>query len=172
MPLFVSSRSMPDICYMRTASVSEIKQELKALPPAALLEMCLRLTRAKKENKELLTYLLFEAHDPASYIMQLKELIDEELAAADKHNLYILKKNLRKTLRLLNKHLRFPASKAAETEVLLYFCQQLHQHKIPYRKNNALANLYYGQIKKITTAIATLHEDLQHDFTRQLDELP
>ena len=156
---------------MRVASMNEIKEELKSLPGPGVLELCLRLARAKKENKELLTYLLFEAHDPNSYIMQLKQLIDEELSASNKNNLYILKKNLRKVLRVVNKHLKFTSSKAAEVEVLLYFCQSLQQQHVPYKKNNALATLYYGQIKKITTAVSTLHEDLQHDFNRQLEEL-
>ena len=162
---------MRDICPMRVASMAEIKQELKALPPAEVLELCLRLARAKKENKELLTFLLFEAHDPASYIQQLKAVIDEGLATSNKHNLYILKKNLRKLLRVINKHLRFAASKAAEAEVLLYFCSSLQEQQIPFRKSNALANLYFGQIKKIAAAIDTLHEDLQHDFNRQLEGL-
>ena len=50
---------------MKASTVSELKEELKHLPPAQLLELCLRLARFKKENKELLTYLLFEAHDTA-----------------------------------------------------------------------------------------------------------
>ena len=61
---------MRDICFMRVASMAEIKQELKGLPAAEVLELCLRLARSKKENKELLTFQLFEAHDPASYIQQ------------------------------------------------------------------------------------------------------
>lgn len=162
---------MRDICRMRVASMAEIKQELKALPPAEVLELCLRLTRAKKENKELLTFLLFEAHDLTGYIQQLKALIDEGLAASNKHNLYILKKNLRKLLRTVNKHLRFAASKSAEAEVLLHFCTSLQERHIPYQKSNALANLYYGQLKKIAAAIDTLHEDLQYDFKRQLEGL-
>ena len=162
---------MRDICAMRVASMAEIKQELKGLPAAEVLELCLRLARSKKENKELLTFLLFEAHDAASYIQQLKALIDEGLAASNKLNPYILKKNLRKLLRTVNKHLRFTASKAAEAEVLLYFCSSLQEQQIPFRKSNALANLYYGQLKKIAAAVDTLHEDLQHDFNRQLDGL-
>ena len=151
--------------------MAEIKQELKGLPAAEVLELCLRLARSKKENKELLTFQLFEAHDPASYIQQLKTLIDEGLAASSKTNLYILKKNLRKLLRAVNKHLRFASSKAAEAEVLLHFCSGLQEQQIPFRKSNALANLYYGQLKKIAAAVGTLHEDLQHDFNRQLEKL-
>jgi len=39
---------------MKTATVHEIKQELVATKPGDLVELCLRLARFKKENKELL----------------------------------------------------------------------------------------------------------------------
>ena len=65
---------------MKTASVQELKQELQSVPPARLLELCLRLARFKKENKELLTYLLFEAHDEEGYINSVNQVIDEGFA--------------------------------------------------------------------------------------------
>ena len=51
---------------MKTAAVKDIKQELLQRSPKELLALCLRLSRFKKENKELLTYLLFEASDEAA----------------------------------------------------------------------------------------------------------
>ena len=51
---------------MKTASLKEIKTELENVSPALLLELCLKVTKFKKENKELLTYLLFEEHDEKS----------------------------------------------------------------------------------------------------------
>ena len=48
---------------MKAATVHELKEELKHRSAAQLVELCNRLVRFKKENKELLTYLLFEAHD-------------------------------------------------------------------------------------------------------------
>lgn len=156
---------------MKAAGIHEIKQELKTLNATELLEVCLRLARAKKENKELLTFILFEEHDIDAYISHLKKETAEAFPHVNTHNLYFLKKNLRKILSWLNKHLRFAGSKAAEAEVLLYFCTCLHQYKIPYNNSTALQNLYHAQLKKIRAAIATLHEDLQHDFTRQLNEL-
>ncbi len=153
---------------MKTAGVPEIKTELKNLNAAELLEICLRLARAKKENKELLSYLLFDSYDADGYIGQLKAEIDEALSATNRHNLYILKKQLRKVLSLVNKHLKFMASKAAEAEVLLHFCHSIHLHSIPIKKTNTLTNIYQAQLKKINAAIDTLHEDLKYDFSRQL----
>ena len=60
---------------MKAASVSEIKAALKESSPAEVTELCLRLVRYKKENKELLSFLLFEAGDIEQYINNVKEEI-------------------------------------------------------------------------------------------------
>ena len=57
---------------MKAATVHQIKQELKTLQPEELLELCLRLSKFKKENKELLTYLLYESADEATYVESVK----------------------------------------------------------------------------------------------------
>ena len=46
---------------MKTATVTELKKELKTRSQSDLVELCLKLSKFKKENKELLTYLLYEA---------------------------------------------------------------------------------------------------------------
>ncbi len=53
---------------MKAASVNEIRKELEVRSKADLLTFCMRLIKHKKENKELLTFLLFHAHDTTSYI--------------------------------------------------------------------------------------------------------
>jgi hypothetical protein len=60
---------------MKAATLNELKHELSHLPAEELLDLCTRLARFKKENKELLTFLLFEAHDERSYIVSVKESI-------------------------------------------------------------------------------------------------
>ena len=44
---------------MKAATVKQLKDELKHSTSEELMNLCLRLSRFKKENKELLTYLLF-----------------------------------------------------------------------------------------------------------------
>ena len=58
---------------MKTASISELKQELQYRSEKEIMELCLRLARFKKENKELLTYLLFEAQDEEAYLEEKGE---------------------------------------------------------------------------------------------------
>ena len=84
---------------MKTATVHEIKQELLASPDKLLVDLCLRLSKFKKENKELLTYLLFEAHNEEGYIEEVKTTINEAFAELETGtNLYFAKKTIRKIL--------------------------------------------------------------------------
>ena len=74
-------------------------------------------------------------------------------------------------LRTANKHIRYTGSKQTEVVILLHFCSTLKSHGIPFNKSTALKNLYDQQIKKIKTSLASLHEDLQYDFQRELNLL-
>lgn len=156
---------------MKAASVQEIKQQLTGKSVAQLTDLCLRLARYKKENKELLTYLLFEANDLEGYIKSVKEEIDECFTEINSSHLYYAKKSLRKILRTANKYIRYSGSKIAETELLLYYCQKINDSEIKIKKSTALTNLYNGQTKKLQAAINSLHEDLQYDYLRQLENL-
>ncbi len=156
---------------MKAASIQEIKQELKALPPAQLTDLCLRLARFKKENKELLTYLLFEAHNQEQFIESVKKQIDEDFAAINTSHLYFAKKSLRKILRTSNRYIRYTGEKMVEAEVLLHYCVNFSGLKSSIQKSAALQNIYQSQLKKIAAAIATMHEDLQHDYVKQLKRL-
>ncbi|HVG15807.1 MAG TPA: hypothetical protein VM935_12630 [Chitinophagaceae bacterium] len=156
---------------MKAASVSEIKQVLKAKSSADLMELCLRLIRYKKENKELLTYLLFEADDIDAYISSIKAEMDEAFETVHKTNLYFAKKTLRKILRVATKYVRYTGSDTVEAELFIYFCTKLKASGIPYKKSTALVNIYNAQLKKAKEAIAGLHEDLQYEYLGQVQSL-
>ena len=156
---------------MKTATIQELKQELQAVNQPKLLELCLRLAKFKKENKELLTFLLFESHDEESYVNSVKGLIDEGFTELPKANLYLTKKSLRKILRIANRYIKYSGSKQAETALLIYFCSKMKNSGIPYQKSMVLNNLYEQQLKKIRAALQQLHEDLQYDLLKEVDEL-
>ena len=157
---------------MKAATVHEIKQALMGNTAKELAELCLRLAKFKKENKELLTYLLFEASDEELYIKEVQQEISSEMDQIDPgQNLYFAKKSIRKVLRIANKHIRYTGSKQAEVAILLHFCQSLKQSGIPFMKSTALHNLYQQQHKKINKALSTLHEDLQYDYRRTMDDI-
>ena len=156
---------------MKTATIQEIKQELLALQHNELAELTLRLARSKKENKELLTFLLFEAHDITGYIEGVKKEMEAAFLDINISHVYFAKKTIRKVLRITNKYIRFSGSKQAEAELLIHFCKLIVDSGIQINKNPALKNLYQNQLKKIEKAMATLHEDIQYDLNKLLAPL-
>jgi len=156
---------------MKPASVNEIKQKLKETDKKELIEICQRLARFKKENKELLTYLLFEEDDLSNYIKNVKEEIDEAFSQINVSNVYFAKKTIRKVLRIANKHIRYTGNKTAEVEILLHYLTNFKGLNLSWQKSTALMNLYKAQLKKIEAAIATMHQDLQYDYRRELQRL-
>jgi len=156
---------------MKAATINEIKQELKNTPPAILVELCLRLARFKKENKELLTYLLFEEHNEQVYILGVKAEIDAGFGELPRANTHLTKKSLRKILRTANKYIRYTSSKQTEAELLIHYCKTLKASGLLKTTGTAMHNLYLQQLKKIHAAVAQLHEDLQHDYRKEIAAL-
>ena len=153
---------------MAVAKISEIKKELEKLEFKELLEFCLRLTKFKKENKELLSFLLFDSDDISSYIQKVKSEVEEQFLQINKSNIYFIKKSVRKILRNVNKQIRFSASKQVEAELLIHFCNCITSNSIPIKKSVQLLNLYKNQLKKIEDALLLLHPDLQYDLRKQI----
>jgi len=156
---------------MKAASVRELKKELASRSPEELLEICLSLSKFKKENKELLTYLLFEANDEKSYIYTVKDEIDEQFETVNKKAYYLMKKGVRKVLRMVKKYIRYSKKKETEVELLLYFCQKLKEQRPSIANNTVLKNIFQREIDNIGKILLTLHEDLQFDYGERLDDL-
>jgi hypothetical protein len=156
---------------MKAVTISVLKKELAGLSSRKILEICLRLAKYRKENKELLTYLLFDSGDEEEYIRKVKSEIDLQLEEMNKSNLYYVKKSLRKTLRITNKYIRYSGNKQTEVELLLYFCRKFNELKIPVHKSVTLSNMYQRQLQKIKKAAGTLHEDLQFDYDKEVEQL-
>lgn len=156
---------------MKASTINELKQELVNAPASTVVELCLRLARFKKENKELLTYLLFEAHDTSAYIKSVKEAMALQFTDINKSNLYYVKKTLRKILRTAKKYIRYSGLAIVEVELLIYFCESMKDLDVAINKNPVLLNIYQNQIKNINKALTGLHEDLQFDYQRAIDKL-
>lgn len=156
---------------MKAASLNDLKQELLTLPPKKVLELCLRLAKFKKENKELLSFLLFDAHDENSYIESIKKEINDAFWEMPRGNMYIIKKGLRKILKSIGKYSKQTANKESEVEMLLHFCKNVMESGIRFRTNKALSNIYDQQIKKLHALTDQVHEDLRFDYKKQLERL-
>jgi len=156
---------------MKIESIVTIKKELKHLPKDDLLELCLRLGKFKKENKALLTYLLFESHDEDGYIESVKTTLDELFEGINADSYFYMKKTIRKILRQIRVYSRYSLKKTTEVELLLYFCERLNELKPSIHRNTTLSNLYERQILSIKKKIGVLHDDLQYDYNMQLEDL-
>lgn len=153
---------------MKAATVSQLKKELQHRSPEELLDLCLRLSKFKKENKELLTYLLFEADHEDGYIETVKTEIDELFNEINTNSYFYIKKSIRKILRNLKKYIRYSGNKETEVLLLLYFCEKLKAFRPSIRRNTTLVNLLERQLLYIEKKIALLHEDLQYDYGQLL----
>lgn len=156
---------------MKAVSLKEIKQELNHLTHNQVQELCLRLLRFKKENKELLTYLLFESSNETAYIESVKHYIDNQFEVINTKSYFYIRKSVRKILTNTKKYVRYSQHKETEVELLLYFCTKLKNFKPTIKNSPRLLNTYNRQIELIKKTIATLHEDLQFDYNLTLEEL-
>lgn len=156
---------------METASVARIKKDLKYLQPEIMQEMMIRLIKYKKDNKELLSYLLYEASDEQEYIRQVKEEIDFQFLSLNRSRIYLAKKTLRKALKTTQKYIRYSGQKETEIELLIYFCKKMKGSGLNYKASRVVFNLYINQVKRIQKVISTLHEDLQFDYRDELENL-
>ncbi len=156
---------------MKAVTVKKIKDELNHRSQNELMELCLKLSRFKKENKELLTYLLFEAHDEEAYTQSVKDLIDELFEEINTQSFYYIRKSVRKILTLTKKYIRYSKKKETEVALLLHFCKRLKEFRPSIDKSPRLTKVYGTQLTLAKKAMSSLHEDLQFDYQLELEEL-
>lgn len=153
---------------MKTATVRELKLDLKEKSQKELIEICLALSKFKKENKELLTYILFESENEAQYIENVKEECLEMFEEINTKSVYYIKKGVRKILKNIKKYIRYSKQKETEIELLLFFCTEL-KACIPNRyESKVLYNILETQLNIAKKKIPQVHEDLQYDYEREL----
>ena len=150
--------------------LQDIKKEIQHLPDEQLAELCLRLARHKKENKELLAYLLFEANNEQAFTEQVKAEVGFMFSQLPSQS-YLAAKSLRKILRLIGKYTKFMASKTAEIELLVSFCYSYLQYIDKRTSYKPIRLILTRQMEKIRTLILKLHEDLQFDYTEDYNRL-
>ena len=156
---------------MKAVTVKKIKDELSYKNSKELIDLCLRLSKFKKENKELLTYLLFESDNEEGYIESVKEQIDNLFEQINTKSYFYIRKSVRKILTLTKKFIRYSQKKETEVELLLYFCSKLKHFTPSISRSPRLVNTFDRQIQLIKKTITALHADLQYDFQIELENL-
>jgi len=157
---------------MKPATAVQIRKEIKFRSKEELEALCLRLARFKKENKELLTYLLFEADHEDSYVAEVKDFITQQFEESPKTNFYRTKKRIRKILRETKKFIRYSSVKETEVALLLHFCDQMIHFSNSIKRSKTMMQVYERQLTTIEKKIGELHEDLQLDYISELNDLP
>jgi len=135
-----------------------------------LVDLCLRMAKYKKENKELLGYLLFDSTNEDQYVQTVNAEVDQVFSEMNTYHPYLAKKTIRKALRIATKYIKYSGNPNTEIQVLIHFCRNLNSCGISIRRYPVLVNLYDRQIKKIQSVISKLHEDLQYDYNLELEE--
>lgn len=153
-----------------TYGLQDIKKEIQHLPNEQLAELCLRLVRYKKENKELLAYLLFEAANEQAFVEKVKGEAGFMFSQLPSHS-YQAAKSVRKVLRLISKYTKFIASKPAEIDLLISFCYHYLQYINRNTSYKPMRLILVRQVQKINAQIKKLHEDLQFDYAQEYDNL-
>ncbi|WP_296637933.1 hypothetical protein [Polaribacter sp.] len=156
---------------MKASTIKQLKDELSHKSAQELKDLCLQLARFKLENKELLTYLLFEANDEDQYIVNCKTFIDIQFVEIGTNNAYYVRKKIRKILTSTKKLIRFSKKKDTEAQILLHFCKKLKNYNPYFKRSNRLQNIFQTQMRMTSNAILKLHEDLQYDYQQELDNL-
>ena len=154
---------------MKAATVKAIKEELNMRSREELVELCLSLSKFKKENKELLTYLLYEVSDELSFINSIKEEIDLAFKEVNRTSYYYLKKSIRKILRNTKKNIRYSKKKQTEVELILFYCNKLKNFTPPISKSIPLTRIFEREIKRIEKIVTKLDADLQYDYGNEIE---
>lgn len=156
---------------MKSHTIHEIQKELSTLDKKEVLDMCMRLAKHKKENKELLSYLLFEVNDEKEYLEKIKKSLDELFHEINRKSAYTTKKGLQKVVRNLNKFIKNSSKKETELDLRIYFCKKVKAARIDLDSSKIISNLYYREIDKIKNVFSKLHEDMQYDYKEDLEKL-
>lgn len=156
---------------MKAVTVKQLKTELSGRTNDELIELCLRLSKFKKENKELLTYVLFQSSFELGYINNVKLEVNELFDEINISSYYFIKKSVRKILRKIKTYIRYSKNKETEIELLLYFCKKLASIKPSIKNNKVLTNIYLREMASIRKKLGGLHEDLQFDYSAEMDVL-
>lgn len=155
---------------MKPEKLSDLKKVLLVLSVPELTEICLRLAKYKKENKELLAYLLFDVNEPMKYAEDVKSFLIADFNTMQKHYFYSTK-SLRKIIRLINRYAKYTGSKQVETELTIWFCINYLTYADLRTTHKPLQGLLTRQFEKIIKLLPKLHEDLQFDYQKEFETL-
>ena len=154
---------------MDTASIKQLKDTLSTLGREELTRLLLRIVKFKKENKELLTFLLFEADDLDAYVYEISLEIKDEFENYRLKTAYYKRKGCRRILRMLKKYIKYAADKEVEVRLLLAYVTIVAESKT-FITDRVIQKIAFRQLLLAEKSIVKLHEDLQYDYQLELEK--
>lgn len=156
---------------MKAATLHQIKKELETYAPKKIMDLTLRLIKYKTENKELISYLLFDEDDLAGYISDLREDISAMFTDIRFLPSYQIKRVLKKALKFITRYAKYTNVKETEAELLLHFCSLMREHSLLRNTNKVISVIFYKQLEKVEKMLPGLHEELQYDYKDKIETL-
>ena len=92
------------------------------------MDLTLRLIKYKTENKELISYLLFDEDDLAGYIADLRDEVSVLFDDIHPFPPYQTKRGVRKALKFISRYSKYTNAKETESELLLHLCSLMKQN--------------------------------------------
>jgi hypothetical protein len=159
------------LCSMKAATITQLKKELETYTHQRLVETVIAAAKYKIENKELLSFILFDSDDIGGYVTDIKLEIDTAFDEIHNASFYVSVKRLRKILRLIQKYCKYIGAKEREVELLLHFCDRLLEHGYLRNRYKSLVVIYGRQLDKIEKLLPKIDEDLRFDYTERWQKL-
>lgn len=156
---------------MKAATLHQIKKELETSSPKRIMDLALRLIKFKTENKELISYLLFDEDDLAGYIADLRDEVSVMFDEIHPFPPYQTKRGVRKVLKFISRYSKYTNAKETESELLLHFCGLMRQNGMIRSSNKVISGIYYKQLEKVEKMLPVLHEELQYDYKQKIEYL-
>lgn len=157
---------------MEKISINIIKKELQELSQKQLVEICIQLAKARKENKEQLDFMLLKSHHLFQYEIDLKAEIDTQFEIFTYYKYYQLIKPLKAYVNSVLKQISYSKNPSFELEIIIYLCKQFFRfnddESIWFYKINII---YDSLARKIEPRFKKLHEDEQFDYRVKLEEI-
>ncbi|MDG1873202.1 MAG: hypothetical protein P8J27_04785 [Mariniblastus sp.] len=156
---------------MKAATLHELRQNLVKLDHGEILDACVRLARFKKDNKELLTYLLFQSQNESGYVNSVCQEMDALFKTINSTSLYLAKKTIRKIVRWLEKRIKYSGINETEIALRLHFCNRLNSSGIRLDRSKVIFNMFQSQLKKVDKTVHKFHPDIQAEYQSEIEQL-
>ena len=156
---------------MKAESIIKIRKTLESSDRITLQKLCLCLAKFKIENKELLTYLLYESSEEEEYVKKIKCLINKMFCEINTDSYFYIKKSVRKIRKKIGRFSKYSNQPETEIELLIYFCNKMINIKPSIFNNKTLTNILIRTIDSSKKKNFKLHEDLQYEYNIKIQKL-